>query len=335
LKSLTLNRFALGLCVAVVMLAGCGALPLSPSKGQGDMQPPIAAPGATQLSRTHRASGSYGSLLYASGNNEVAILTYPGGETVGNITGVLPAGICTDASNGNVWIVTQYYKGFYAYEFSHGGTTQNGEVKVPESLMALECAVDPSTHNLAITNWIYGDGRPYIDVWPGGTGNPSAYSPPFSPQSIVYDNEGNLFTTGSTESNSFRFAELPKGGSTFTNIELDRPAVWPGGLAWDGKYLAVGYSDPGSGRKFERIYRVRIKGSRGRVVSTQEFNELPKRSSFWLQGDTIIAAPEKGSKGDAFWRYPQGGKPYKTGVGSFNAYYVAVSVAPSGSHNRK
>lgn len=40
-----MNRFALSVCMAVVMIAGCGALSLSPSKGQGNMQPPIGAPG--------------------------------------------------------------------------------------------------------------------------------------------------------------------------------------------------------------------------------------------------------------------------------------------------
>jgi uncharacterized repeat protein (TIGR03803 family) len=41
-----LGRNALGGSLAAAMLAGCGALPLSPSNGQDDMQPPIGAPGA-------------------------------------------------------------------------------------------------------------------------------------------------------------------------------------------------------------------------------------------------------------------------------------------------
>jgi uncharacterized repeat protein (TIGR03803 family) len=39
------SRYALSGCVAAAMLAGCGSLPLSLSKGQGDM-PPIGTPGA-------------------------------------------------------------------------------------------------------------------------------------------------------------------------------------------------------------------------------------------------------------------------------------------------
>ena len=317
-----MGRLAALPTAVILAFAGCGGA------GTGTMS---AVPlGTTTQSRAHKASGSYADLLYASGNTEVAILTYRGGATVGSITGVLPAGVCADATTGNVWIVMEKSDGFYADEFSHGGTTPIGEVKVPDALLALECAVDPSSHSLAVTNWEVGYGSPYIDVWTGGAGNPSAYSTPFSPQSVVYDNKGNLFTTGDTESSSFQFAELPKGGSIFTNIHLDRPAVWPGGLAWDGKYVVVGYGDPGRGQS-QRIYRVRIEGSRGHVVGTQEFKGLPKRNFFWLQGDTIIAAPGKRLSGDAFWRYPQGGKPYKAGVGSFNAYYAAVSASPSSS----
>jgi hypothetical protein len=309
--------------VAFFVLAGCGGAGTTSAVSLGAM-----------TGREHNVSRSYADLLYASGITEVAILTYPGGENVGSISGIVPAGICTDASNGNVWIVTEEYKGFYAYEFSHGGTTPIAKVKVPDALMVLECAVDPSTHDLAVTNW-GGELHSYIFVYPGGTGNPNAYSPPFPPQSVVYDNEGNLFTTGESESDPFQFAELPKGSSTFTNIHLDRPAAGPGGLAWDGKYVVVGCGDQGGGQKFQRICRVRIEGSRGRVVSTRVFKGLAKRNFFWLQGDTIIAAREHGRIGDAFWRYPQGGEPYRTGVGSFNAYYVAVSVAASGSHVRK
>lgn len=276
----------------------------------------------------HTASGSYAGLLYASGDGEVAILTYPGGNTVGSIINGVPAGVCTDPTNGNVWVVTQKYKGFYAFEYAYGATTSIGQVKIPQALLALECAVDASNHNVAITNWTYAYGQPYIDVWTG-TGVPSHYAAPFSPQSIVYDDQGNLFAVGASLTKSFQFAELPKGSSKFTEIHLDRPAAWPGGIAWDGKYVVVGHGDRGAGRKFERIDRVRIAGSQGHVVSSQEFQELPKRNLFWLQDDTLIAAQDKARNGDAFWHYPQGGNPFKTGVGTFSAYYVAVSVLPS------
>lgn len=44
MKSLDFGRYAIGGFAAVVLLAGCGAVPLSLSKGQDDMQPPGAVP---------------------------------------------------------------------------------------------------------------------------------------------------------------------------------------------------------------------------------------------------------------------------------------------------
>jgi hypothetical protein len=51
MSSLDFNRWALSIA-ATAMLAGCGVLPLSLSKGQDDMQQPIGAPGATPQSHT-------------------------------------------------------------------------------------------------------------------------------------------------------------------------------------------------------------------------------------------------------------------------------------------
>jgi subtilase family serine protease len=51
MKTLDFGRYALSACVAAAVLAGCGALPLSLSKGQDDMQPPIGAAGSMSQSR--------------------------------------------------------------------------------------------------------------------------------------------------------------------------------------------------------------------------------------------------------------------------------------------
>lgn len=301
------------------------------SCGGGTVRPPLGGMEPALTNAAHQRSAVPARLLYAAGPVSVAILTYPGGKSVGIITDVVPTGLCTDAGDGNVWIVTQFSDGFYAYKFAHGATTPTAEVKIPGALLALGCAVDSSTHDLAVGFLGYDAGQPFIAVWPAGMGTPAVYTPPFSPQSLVYDDNGNLFTSGDSVHKAFAFAELPRGGKTFTNVHLDRPATVPGGLGWDGRYVVVGYGARGDGENFQSIYRVRIRGWHGHVVGTHEFEGLPKRNSFWLQGDTIIAAPQKSKNGDAFWHYPRGGEPFKTGVGTFNAYYVAVSVAASTS----
>jgi uncharacterized repeat protein (TIGR03803 family) len=45
MKHFGLRHYAFSISAAAALLAGCGALPLSPSKGQDDTQPPIGAPG--------------------------------------------------------------------------------------------------------------------------------------------------------------------------------------------------------------------------------------------------------------------------------------------------
>jgi len=43
MRNFDLGRDALGICAATILLAACGALPLSSSKGQDDTQSPIAS----------------------------------------------------------------------------------------------------------------------------------------------------------------------------------------------------------------------------------------------------------------------------------------------------
>jgi hypothetical protein len=196
----------------IFVLAGCG--------GAGTTVPQ----GAMTQSRAHRASGSYGDLLYVvccSGSaNEITMLTYPQGQVVGTIENGVenPFGICADAS-GNVWVVNVTK---VATEYAHDGTAPIASLQVPNSWLAGDCAVDPSTGNLAIIN----SGGPSgfsIDVWPDAQGNPTIYPTDFYPWSCSYDDKGNLFVDGDNTSNNFVLAELPKASSTFTNLTLDKP----------------------------------------------------------------------------------------------------------------
>jgi hypothetical protein len=49
MRILGFGRYAVSICVASAVFAGCGALPLSLSKGQDDMQPPIGARAAMSI----------------------------------------------------------------------------------------------------------------------------------------------------------------------------------------------------------------------------------------------------------------------------------------------
>jgi len=75
MKGLGFGRCALTGCVATVMLVGCGVLPLSLSKGQDDMPPPMGALGVMpqSLAKSTHENASY---LYV-GTDEI-----PGGQRV-------------------------------------------------------------------------------------------------------------------------------------------------------------------------------------------------------------------------------------------------------------
>jgi hypothetical protein len=89
------------------LLAGCGVLPLSSSKGQDDVQPPVASHGAIARSP---ASMSGKALLYLAGSpslpsGTVYVYTYPQGHLVETLTGFAqPFGECSDSA-GDVFVV--------------------------------------------------------------------------------------------------------------------------------------------------------------------------------------------------------------------------------------
>ena len=103
---------------------------------------------------------------------------------------------------------------------------------------------------------------------------------------------------------------------------------FPGGIQWDGKYMAI------EDDMKDTIYRVNFSGSTGTVAGTVH---LGVRShlvvQFWLQGNTIIV-PFGGSprtvKKIGLWNYPAGGKPTAQfdGVGATELVGAAISVVP-------
>jgi hypothetical protein len=75
MKSANFSRCALGICVASAVIAGCGAPPLSLSKGQDDTQLPIGAPGSMPQTRaiaTHVERGK--SWMLAKAKSEDLLL---------------------------------------------------------------------------------------------------------------------------------------------------------------------------------------------------------------------------------------------------------------------
>lgn len=137
---------------AAALIAGCGGF-----------QSPIGASGIMPQSRsltTHAKTGgswmlpdtASEDLLYASGEEDVDVLSYPKGGVVGQLKFQGGAyGLCSDRS-GDVFIPvwSSQSNSNYIYEYAHGGSEPIATLT--DSGVPFGCVVDPTTGNLAATN---------------------------------------------------------------------------------------------------------------------------------------------------------------------------------------
>ncbi len=291
-------RFIAGAALgASFLLAGCSAGPGPTGKGGW------IAPSAKD--RSWIAPDAKKALLYVSSalTDDVYVYSYRDQKLVGTLTGFkLPYGLCADAA-GDVWIVDDGAQ--QIVEYKHGGTspiaTLGDPGEYPEG-----CSVDPTTGDLAVTNFYSASGSGSVSIYAHASGEPTTYSDP----SITnfrfcgYDDKGNLFADGANNSSQFAFAELRKGSSGLTNITLQQKIEWPGGVQWDGKYVAVGDTDAGI------IYRIKVAGDK--VKGSTSLAGSDYVNQFWIAGKVVVAPSQDGNAGVGFYAYPAGGSPTKT-----------------------
>jgi hypothetical protein len=285
----------------------------------------VSPPQSAVPAQAHKASGSDGDLLYAlslaSKRGDLRAYTFPGGVPVSRQTVQATGGLCSDA-NGNIFIP----KAQAIDEYAHGGRRPTATLN-DTGYYARNCSVDPNSGNLAVTNVqqdksVSGN----VVVYRDAQGSPTAYtdSQMYYYISCAYDNSGDLFVVGASQTNAEMLAELPKGGSTFTNITLDK-GVYYGSIQWDGEYLAM------QGAHLGEIYRVEVSGSSGTVAQIVGLkgSGRGKFRYFWIQGNIAAATGWNGG----LWNYPEGGKPirYFSKRGHVGVHFagVTVSVAPS------
>jgi hypothetical protein len=356
-------QYALGICAAIAMLAGCSSagsqLPLSPS---GPMQNAVQS-GLNTHSLGHPAGmitalsgvakkldhdGSWmapdaknNDLLYISdggvaGDDDFAVYvySYPDLKLKGKLTGFNdPEGECVDKA-GDVWIANVGTS--QIIEYAHGGTSPIATLNDPDGYSPLDCAVDNTTGNLAVANPWYAPGGPgNVSIYTKAAGTPKSYIVPCmnNPYFLTYDNKSNLFVdgivSGSCAFSDFMFVELPHGSSTFRQIKLAGGCCQiAGGVQRDGKYIVVG--DPSQ----SMIYRFAIKGSAGTEVDSAQLETFSNgiMCQFWVEGDTVIAPvegiyPSNGGDFAGLYHYPAGGRPFNSVGGFVNPYGSAVSKA--------
>jgi hypothetical protein len=295
MNALRLSAKALGLYAIVSLLTACG--------GTNTAMNGAVPSGLTAQARTHKASGSYGGLLYVVTSDATDVLDYPGYESTGTLN---PNGFlgfpCSGPNDGDVFLDS----GSEVRQYSYGASNPINTIFLKRSDFGYGCAVDPTTNDLTLTGQHRGKGA--VFVYQSVSGEPKVIS---DSNSYVfyycgYDNNGNLFADGLTKNNTFAFAELPKGSDGFTDITVSAKVKSPGNVQFDGTYITV--------RSALTIYQLQISGDSGAIVGSTTLNQLSSSvASTWIQGDIAIGAQGGGNHpghGLGFWHYPQGGKPF-------------------------
>jgi hypothetical protein len=309
----SLARLALTV-VVVLLFAGCGARGVSSALPGGSSFSGAEA-GAT---RQHEASSGQ-DLVYVTKGHSVRIYSYPQAKREKEIRGYYGEtfeGECADSS-GNVYVLDNSLVtsgNTFIYEYAHGGTTPIRTL-FDHLIFDQSCSVDPASGYLAVT------GGGAVTIWHSSKNHRKRLDLPryFEEYACSYDERGDLFVNGDNPGNprDFLLVELPKGSHTFVDIALPpmrTTNLGPGGIRWDGKYLAFG-------NRVNRIYRLAVSGTTAQVAGTVDLDEVSRVSSIWIQGNTIVG-------GGHIWDYPAGGKPIGS-IAAGDSAGVAVSIPPT------
>ena len=310
MKSFSLGKYALSGGVAVALLAGCGG-----------SQPPIGATGTmsqTSPFATHAEHGTSWMLPEAKSENLLYVADYGGGvivysyrpaqiKYVGYLaTPLYAGGECVDKLQ-NVFITSSNYE---IYEYAHGAASPKAVLTDPFAL-PLNCAVDPTSGNLTAVGGAVRTESAGVAIFKHARGKPKLYRDSgFSAWACGYDDRGNLYIDGGGRFGYIDFAELPKGGNTFSEIQLDQTFNAPGGVQWDGTNVAVG-------DLFNAvIYEFSIGGSTGTEVGSTPLSGAGEVSQFFIDGGRgKVIAPSEFENYTGYvkiYDYPAGGSARRT-----------------------
>ena len=142
-----------------------------------------------------------------------------------------------------------------------------------------------------------------------------------------YDAKGNLFVDGLNDyGENFEFGELAKGSDKINDILLPNTVRFPGGIEWDGQYVAIG---DGAG---QAIYQYTFSNDKATLEGTTPLDGIGVFGQFAIEGATVVA-PNQGLTSNSnvlFYSYPSGGSPIDTIVNGVFYPFSGV-VSPAGS----
>ena len=307
--------------VAAALLGGCGGGAAAPPAS-----PLVSTSARAQSDSWFAPEAKSMDLLYVAdlNNNAVYAFSYPGGKLEGTISGMaVPHGVCTDAK-GNVYATNGGMS--QILEFAHGGTTPLKTLDA-SGYFPQDCAIDPTTGNLAVTASPLGSGPGAILVYKKGKGTAKAYTTPnvFRVYFDGYDAAGNLFVDGTDMHGAFEFAEMPHGGTAFSQVAVNAQVNLPGAIQWDGTNLAVGDQVSISGPS--KVDAFQVSGGTATLVGTTNMTDSCDMLGFFINGKRIIAANDC-TPNVMYFKYPAGGASTKT-IGDSLSEPVSVTVSPA------
>jgi len=311
--------------VAFAALAGCGAPQTSTTPFVQRDAPAARAAGQARSWMLPEAKSE--TLAYIANVYTITIYSYPKGKLVGTLDNFYtPYGECVDAT-GNVWITDAKFGRIY--EYAHGGAKPIRTLKDP-GYVPYGCAVDPTTGNLAVANYSDASAREgNLVVYRKAKGYPKSYTGYnfYYYYYLGYDPKGNLFIDGQNDyGENVAFGELPKGGHQIKEILLPTTMSGPGGIEWDGQYVAVGDSANSV------IYQYAFSGSKATLEGTTPLTGAGLTvGQFGISGSTVVT-PNQFFSGSAVlvFPYPGGGAATKTITnGVFYPFAAVVSPATS------
>lgn len=304
--------YAAAAASTIVLIASCTPTSYGP--------PQTAIPGYAQ-----QVPAGTGALLYVTNAEDIALTyTFPQGKRKGKIglAGYSVDYPCSDGI-GNVWIPENAPN--QIVEYTHGGSKPIKTLR--DSAQPLSCAVDPQNGDLAVVN---SSDSSTLSIYKGANGNPKNHSDPAMEHMYFcgYDGSGNLFVDGTNASRVFKFAELPKGGSTFRNLSGVAGIVSAGSVQWDGSYITV------TDNSLDVLYRFTISGKKAKAVGTTTLSGANGLLQTWIDDGKMAGVNYENLSYSyvAIWNYPKGGSPAKTfalSSGSLPGTWLGLTVSVS------
>jgi hypothetical protein len=268
--------------------------------------------------------------LYVSDSYQSYVYTfyYPEGNRLDILTQGIssPQGECVD-KHGNVWVANMASSNVAA--FAPDAKKPKKMLNDPDTEPA-GCAIDQTSGDLAVTSLDDPSGQGSVAVYFHAQGAPTQYTDPtiYRVFFCAYDDKGNLFVDGLTRT-GFGLAELRKGSDQLIDLAVSHPIYFPGGVQWDGKYLAIGDQDTND------VYQFNIEGGKATLQGTTRMKDAGDVVQFWLfrkdpkARASRLIGPDPYNHDVEVYAYPGGGKPTEVYAGAYMYEPIGAAVTPA------